>query len=66
MGDEQEDEVLERGVESEDSCIDSEGNMSGGLQFVGQSALAGDIEDGMTCGGAPGLEEGMADDFSLV
>ena len=62
MGDEQEDDVLERGVESEDSCSDSEGSMSGGQQFVGQSCLAGDEDDCMDFG--RGSEEGFADDYA--
>ena len=54
IGDEREDEVLERGLLSASS--DSEDTMSGGMQYVGQSSLAGDIEEGMTSGEGGPLE----------
>ena len=63
VGDEREDEVLERGVLLASSASDSEGSMSGGMQYVGQSSLAGDIEEGMTYGDNEPLE-GVVDDFA--
>ncbi len=52
VGAEREDEVLERGVLSESS----EDDMASGLQYLGMSSLAGEIEEeGMASG-----EEGMA------
>ena len=62
VGDKREDEVLERGVLSESSASDSEGSMSRGQQYVGSSALAGDVEDGETHGEVEPLE-GAVDDF---
>ena len=60
VGDEREDEVLERGLLSASS--DSEDSMSGGQQYVGMSSLAGGIEEeGMTSGEGEPLE--MSIDF---
>ena len=63
VGDEREDEVLERGLLSASSASDSEESMSGGMQYVGQSSLAGDIDEGMTSGEGEPIE-GMVDDFA--
>ena len=63
VGEDREDEVLERGVDSVSSCSDSEGSMSGGQQYVGSSALASGIEDCETHGEARPLE-GAVDDLS--
>ena len=62
VGEERADEVLERGVDSVSSVSDSEGNMSGGQQYVGSSALAGGMEDCDTHGEAQPLE-GAVDDY---
>ena len=63
VGEEQEDEVLERGIYSEDSCSDSEGSLTGNQQYMCSSALAGDLSDADDVTARP-LEEGQADDFA--
>ena len=66
VGEEREDEVLERkDFESMSSCSDSEGSMSGGLQYVGSSILAGDC-DSPAPGDAADKDSGedAVDDFA--
>ena len=58
VGDEREDEVLERGLFSASS--DSEESMAGGMQYVGMSSLAGEIEEeGTTSGEGDPAELGI-------
>ena len=66
VGEEREDEVLERkDFESMSPCSDSEGSMSGGLQYVGSSILAGDCDSPAPGDAADKVpDEHAVDDFA--